>query len=363
MNSWWWLAGLLLVQAPQAPPRPDRYPPLGDCRDDNLLDRCSPEQQRRVRELFGVKTIEAHRDAGDRVRRAFYVDGYGRDVVAIAFVRAKGADPTLFVHFPRERDEKRIEPLRATVPQDVWDAVIDRSRHFDRWLQEDPPASVSTDPDTDAEITLCIHSWVYTVEAADPAHFEGAAPTLRRRTEDACDNGLAETYATELQRAALALLPHCVRLERDLHRNEATLLSACRLLRGDRFAAAEVMNRLDHLRRAEGPEDVGLLAGIFAHDARIDWAGEAFDTKGGAAAAWARKLAEGGRTVLYYDYVEGESANRVRFVGQLSRSVEGQDRYLQARVEQIWSREGRDFQIERATVGPFRPKPASDGKP
>lgn len=350
-------AWLILGFAPAKSPKPAKgQPPAADCHDDDLVDRCSPEQQRRVRELFGVKPIEAHRDAGDQVRRAFYVDGYGNDVVAIAFIRPKGGDPTLWVHFPSEPDGKRPEPLRAPVTQEVWDGVLDRSRNFDR-----PLAAPAPEPDAPGmqTISLCIHSWVYTVEATDPAEGEYSPATLRRRTEDACDDGLAEPYATELQRAAVPLLPPCARLDRSLHRNEATLLSACRLLRGDRLAAAEVMNQLDRLRRAEGPEEVALIAGLFAYDARIDWAGEILDAKGGAAAAWARKLAEGGRTVLYYDVIEGESADRVRFVGLLSRSVDGEDRYRLARVEQIWVREGRDFEIERATVGPFEPEPAA----
>lgn len=349
-----WLAALLLDQAPQADRAPVRFPPPGDCRDDDMVDRCSPRQQRKVRRLFGVKSLEAHRDAGDQVRRAFYVDGYGNDVVAIAFVRPKGHGPTLFVHFPRRGDEERIEPLQAPVPQDVWDSVLDRWRDFDRKRQGPQPPTKVSDPDV--VMTLCIHSWVYTVEATDPALAGSRPATLRRKTEDACDNGLAEAYATELQRVAVPLLPACARLDREMHRNEATLLSACRLLRGDRLAAAEVMNRLDELRRVDGPEEAPEIAGLFARHAEIKWAGESLDRKDGAAAAWARRIAEGGRTILYYDSVEGESADRVRFLGQFSRYVEDGERSLQARVEQIWVREDGEFRIERAIVGPFEPE-------
>ena len=353
-----WIAPLLLLAAPAKTPPAERHPPLGDCRDDDGVDRCSADQQRRVRELFGVKPIEAHRDAGDQVRRAFYVDGYGNDVVAIMFIRPKGGDPSLWIHFPKASDGTRSEPLQAPVPAEVWDGVIRRSSHFDKPLHPLPEARSDS-----GEITLCIHSWVYTVEATDPAAGEYRPATLRRKTEDACDDGLAEVYAGELQRAAVALLPPCDRLDRSQHRNEATLLSTCRLLRGDRLAAAEVMNQLEEFRYVEGPEEAVLLRGLFAYDARIDWAGEALDTANKPAETWAKKMAEGGRTSLYYDYIEGESANRVRFVGLLSRSIEGEARYLQARVEQIWVRDGRNFHIERATVGPFEPEPSRAGKP
>ena len=353
-----WIATLLLLSAPGEAPKAEQFPPPGDCRDDDGVDRCSAEQQGRVRELFAVAPIETHRDAGDQVRRAFYVDGYGNDIVAIAFIRPKGGDPMLRVHFPRAPDGTRTEPQQAPVPPDVWEDLIRRSGHFD-----EPLRRLAEAPSASGEMTLCIHGWVFTVEATDPAEGEYRPATLRRKTEGGCDDGLVEAYAVELQRAAVPLLPHCARLDRSRHRNEATLLSACRLLRGDRLAAAEVMNRLDAFRSVEAAEDWPLLRGLFAHDARIDWAGETLAAAGGSAEAWARKMSEGGPTSLYWDHVEGESAERVRFVGQLSRSIEGEERYRLARVEQIWVREGRDFQIERATVGNFEPEPPSGAKP
>jgi hypothetical protein len=345
-----WIASLLLVAAPQKAPKADAYPPPGDCHDDDMVDRCSAGQQRKVRELFGVKSIEAHRDAGDQVRRAFYVDGYGNDVVAISFVRPKSGDPVLWVHFLRQSDGSRAEPLTAPVPEAIWQDLIRRSSHFDRRLVAPPKVQSES-----GDITLCMHSWVFTVEATDPAgKYEPAI--LRRTTEDACDNGLGEAFATELQRAAVPLLAPCDRLDRARHRNEATLLSACRLLRGDRLAAAEVMNQLEWFRNVDEPEDKVLLAGQFAYDARLDWAGEQIASAGSAAEAWARKVTEGGRANLFYEFIEGQSADRVRFVGLLSRAVEGESVYRRARVEQIWTRNGSRFEIETATVGPFEPE-------
>ena len=76
----------ITAAAPVAAQRPvDR-----NCSDDRGVDRCSEEQQRRTRQLFSVRSIEEHGAAGDQVRRVFYVDGYGRDVVLIALVRAPG---------------------------------------------------------------------------------------------------------------------------------------------------------------------------------------------------------------------------------------------------------------------------------
>jgi hypothetical protein len=346
---------LILGFAPESKPRPAADSQTENCSDDRGIDRCQPEQQRRVRELFGVEPIEAHRDAGDQVRRAFYVDGYGRDVVAITFIRPKGGDPSLWVHFPDRNPGRPPEPLRAAVPLGVWNEVVERSSHFDRTLARSPavkPASRG-----DQVITMCLHSWVYTIEASDPADAGGRPATVRRKTEDACDNGLGKAYADGLQKAAVSLLPHCDRLDPSQHRNEATLLSDCRLLRGDRLAAAEVMNRMHSLRSVDGPKDGVLINGLFDSDAQIIWAGEKFATFGGAADHWAKKIGEGqGRTTLFYDYIEGESAARVRFVGSLARtSADGT--YRTARVEQIWVRKHDDFVINSATVGPFLAEP------
>ena len=347
----WAVAPLSLSDATAvAQGRPDP-----NCTDDRGVDRCSPEQQSRVRELFGVRTIEEHAAAGDQVRRAFYVDGYGRDVVAIAFVRARGSEPMLWVHFPREEGRGRAEPLTAPVPQAVWQEVIEESAHFDRQLVPLPDEVPVAQEDGEEIMAMCLHSSVFTIEATDPAEREGRQPTIRRRTEDACQNGLTEAYAVELRRVAVPLLPHCARLDPELHRNEATLLSACRLLAGDRLAAAEVMNRVDPFHSVDGADDAALIRHLFDYQAIIDWNGQRNSGAGSAANFWAAKMAEGeGRIILYYDTITGESAERVRLTGLLSRPASGPG-YENARVEQIRVGDGDSYAIERITVGPFEP--------
>ena len=332
--------------------QPDR-----NCTDDRGVDRCSAAQQKRVRELFGVRSIEEHAAAGDQVRRAFYVDGYGGDVVTISFVRAAGREPMLWVHYPARKGEPRSEPLSAAVPDSVWQGVIERSAHFDRKLVPLPGEARSKDDDDTQEIVLCIHSWVYTVEATDPAEREGRPPTIRRKVEDACENGLAEAYAVDLQRAALPLFPHCAALDPKQHRNPASQLGACRLLEGDRLAAAEVLNRAEELDHLEGPDDANSIRHLFDWEAVVDWAGQRNDGTDSAAKFWATKITEGeGRTNLYYDTIRGESSERVRLNGILLRPAAGPD-YEVAKVEQIWRRDGRDFVIERVSVEPFKVAP------
>lgn len=326
---------LLLLAAPiAAQQRPDR-----NCTDDRGVDRCAAEQQRRVRALFGARSIEEHEAAGDQIRRVFYVDGYGRDMVAISFVRAPGRDPTVFVHFPRREGEPASEPLQAPVPRAVWGDVLFRSAGFDRSFVPLAPGTTS----------ICLHSWVYTIEASDPPR-HGRPARTRRKTEDACQDGPGETYAVELERAALALLPHCAALDPEQHRNEASMLAACRTLSGDRMAAAEVLNRAGAFRRVHGPDEVNLIAGHFdLSRASVDWNGARHPAGSGAAAFWAAKMSEGGHTNFYVESVEGISADRVRLTGWLARG-DG----TRARVEQNWVFGTiQEYWIESATVGPF----------
>jgi hypothetical protein len=331
--------------------------PGRNCTDDRGVDRCTAAQHREVLELFGMQPIEAHEASGDQVRRVFYVDGYGRDLVAIAFVRAAGRDPMLSVHFPRREGESPREPLTAMVPQRVWEDLLFRSQMFDRELA--PPASSPSRPVVEA-VPICLHSWVYTVEAADPASpADFRRAMIRRKVEDACQEGLAEVFAVEAQRAALPLLPACASLDPDQHRNPASILAACAMLHGDRMAAAAVMNRALALRRAHGPDDLIRIEGLFDYRGSVDWNGErAGGENNEAARFWLAKLGERDQTNFYIDRLEGESAYRVRVAGSLVRPVEGNTSgngpYERATVEQIWSYgPGREFQIETATVGPF----------
>ena len=327
-----------------AQPAPDR-----NCRDDRGADRCGEEARAAMRALYGVPSIAQHREAGDQVRRVFYVDGYGRDLLLISFVRAPGRDPTLFVHFPRRDGEPVPAPLSAPVPHHLWSEMLARSGRFDREI-----VPLTRDPDA---LEICMHSWVYTIEATDPEHESVRSAGPRTEVEDACEDGLGEAFAWELQRMALPLLPHCARLDPEQHRGPASQLAACRMLSGDRMAAAEVFNRLAAFREVRGADDSDEIAGIFEYDsAVIDWQGEVH--RGTQAAAfWARKIGET-EARLYYGSVEGLTARRARFAGVLERTrrIEGEEHEIHERapVEMVWAlTPALLFQVEGATVGPW----------
>lgn len=347
------LSGLLTGGAAAGQAQADR-----NCRDDRGVDRCSDEQQRRTRALYGAKSIEEHAAAGDQVRRIFYVDGYGRDLVMIAFVRTAGRDPTLSVHHPqRDGERPRPEPIQAAVPQDVWDEVIERSEHFDRSFV--PSAAPASDA-----LSICLHSWVYTIEAVDPPQ-RGRPVQVRRKSEDACEDGPGGIYAVDLQRIALRLVPHCAALDPEQHRNPASMLATCRILHGDRLAAAEVLNLADAFRQLDGPEDARQIAGHFAQEAQIDWAGTNYRGSGHRAAEfWTGRLGGSGGypTNMYFERVVGESGSRVRLTGRLSRTADtprGQATGSEtATIEQVWVRDVNGvMQVQQATIGPWRARP------
>lgn len=317
-----------------------------NCRGDRSSGACLEALSRGKSELYGVRTLEAHRTAGDQVRRIFYDDGYGDDLILIAFVRAPGANSVLSVHFPRLRDGRLREPLTVALSREAWRAALLRQADF-----------TSTPPARDPSI-LCMHGWTYLIEAADPVR--GREAEQRRAIENSCDFGPAARHAAEIERAALPFFPYCARLDPRQHRNPASQLAACALLRGDRMAAAEVMNLAAPFRAITGPWDAAQLASVLTARSRINWNGERNEIGGSAAAFWATRAAPRiSATTIRFEAIEGGGAGRVRAWGRLSRFVDGPQGLTTietARVEQIWVRQPAGaFQVESATVGPWVP--------
>jgi hypothetical protein len=351
-----WLAILLLVlagtSAEAAPPSREGR----DCRGKDGVDRCAEAELRRRLAVFGLDPIERHREAGDQVRRALYVDGYGRDMVAIAYVRPRGRDPVVRVHFRRREGEAQLPTLEAPVPQGVWDDLLRRSARFDRTLD-------SVREVDDGTMLLCIHGWDYTIEAYDPYLSEFEFGEVRRKTENACDEGLVEILAQEMYEAAIPLLPPCALLDRTQYRNGAVQLMTCGRLRGDRLAAAAVVNRLDRFKSLESdpfwPLEIGAgraVEDLFDSEAVVDWNGERNGEKD-PVAFLISKLVGAERSVFIFNLAEGERADRVRVTGALERTTKaaGKESTESAPVEQIWVRNGDDFDLESMKIGPFGP--------
>jgi hypothetical protein len=261
------------------------------------------------------------------------------------------------VHFRKREGEAQIPPLEAPVPQKVWDDLLRRSALFDRTL-------VPILKTNEGEMVLCMHGWTYTIEATDPYLSEFEFGKVRRKTENACANGLVEILAEEIYEAAIPLLTPCALLERNHYRNGAILLTACGRLRGDRLAAAAVENRLHDFESLEidrfgGFEGSASAAAedLFDEEAVVDWNGE----RNGAVEPvpfLVSKLAGAERANFIFEWAEGERADRVRVTGVLERTikVEGKELDESADVEQIWTRDGGEtFYVESMKIGPFGP--------
>jgi hypothetical protein len=346
------LAFALLVAATASASQPERpwTEAESNCRDDRGVDRCAAEEHRKVLDLYGVKPIEAHARAGDQVRRVFYVDGYGRDMVAIAFTRPAGGDATLSVHWPRKAGKPTRAPATALISAETWRNVLRRSEDFDRDLQPKP-----ANPPSDT-IVVCLHSWTYTVEATDRGTEEAGPMKVTRKVQDACGDGLAERFAGDAQEVALALVPYCQALDPGQHRNPAAQLHACQALEGDRLSAAAAYNQIRSLQHIES-EDLHQAKQAFRYDAVLDWGGEsAARPPGSAAELWVRKASDGNAS-LFVQRVVGERADRATADAELVRYVDegGESKRQVAPVSFLLeARDGFPLQVSRASVGPWR---------
>jgi hypothetical protein len=319
----------------------------GECNDDMMRDRCDSESQRLVRELYGVPSIEELAASGAEIRRAFFVDGYARDIVAITFERRPGADPRVVVTArvaDGAENGRRVE-MSAPMSQRTWQGMLKETQYFDRTLAPLPPPP--PEPGKEDGILVCLHPWVVTVEGADPSE----RPATRIRTEPSCGDKLAVDAAFSMAQRAYELLPQCNALSFDHYRNEATLLKFCALLEGDRIAAAQAMNQSSKLDEwILGERKAHDLRFLVCDDATLQWPGEAAeDGRDGAATSLVR-LREGLYNWPVIVRVVGENANRVRVTGQLTRPSDK----ATAGFEQIWTRErGADFRLCEMRVEPF----------
>lgn len=232
----------LLSAAPALAQTDDGLPGPRECLDDNHTNRCDLQVQARVRALLGMASIEDEAASGAIVYRAFFVNGYGRDMPAIAFERRPGQSPEVVIYGREGRS------TRAPVSVEAWGEVVREARFADRVLA---PLPEPTDADRPAPpISICLHSWVQTVEIANGPRERFIEEPVRRRTEDACGGALTTRYAFLLADLAVEQLPWCRRLDPDTERNSITQLETCLMLSGDRVAAADLYaGRLADWRR------------------------------------------------------------------------------------------------------------------
>lgn len=346
------IAVLTFIAGLQAAPQ---LPGPRECLDDNHLNRCLPEVQVRVRDSLGVASIEQEAEAGAEVYRAFFVDGYGRDMPAVAFERRRGQGPQAVVY---GKDGRRIQ---APVSAEVWNRVRAESVHADRGLEpvELSPQAGGVPPPPQ----ICLHSWVQTVEMANTSPRRFGVEPVRRRTEDACGGGLTTRFAFFLAEEGAKVIPPCDVLDGQRQRNRITQLETCLWLDGDRLAAAELRN---------ARERVGPRPGLDQHDPGM-WRA-ALGTNGSPVLTWGQTTVrtQQGRDNKVAEFIvarlvehPGLRFDQERFEGVSGREAVayGKARYHQGDVAMVapyrqvwvWDPNLNDWMLSEWVVQPFGP--------
>ena len=288
--------------------------------------------------LFGLPPAEARLAAGQEIRRAFIIGGWGHPIIAAEYRRAPGHEPIVAIYGGRDRRLPGGETLSAAVPEAEWERLGAAGRSFDGPLV--PPAAIAER----GEILVCADGYSLLVETTDPSAL-APGERLRRRIATSCPDNPGFLYAEELLASAVRLLPACAGLAPRTPGNEADLLRDCMILSGDRMAAAEAHNRLDELRRARTGEQV---ARLFAPNVRFDWNGGRVVLDDFAAALAGH---------FYARRFIGETARRVRVEGVMSlitRAGDGPEVEWEAPVTLIFADPpSRSWQIAEARVGAF----------
>ena len=318
-----------------------------DCQDDNLVDRCAPERQAQTRTLLGMATIEDEAAADAEIYRASYVDGYGRDMPAVAFERRAGSSPVVTVYgFDGAR-------LSAPVSAADWARVKEEAELADRQLA--PPAGSNGEV-----LNLCLHSWVSTAEMANSSVSRHPV-AVRRRTEDACSRGLTNRFAFRLAEIAVGAIAPCGELDRTRQRNDVTILATCLDLKGDRFTAVELRNERGRIGPDWGqdPSDEGLWRASMGLNGSpvLNWAGTEVASSRGRHDAVAKfivaRIAD--HPGLRFDQLQFEGIDRRRGVVTGEAWYEVGDHSYRAPYTQtwVWDPNLNEWMLERWIVEPF----------
>lgn len=211
------------------------------CADDSGADRCSDAAMKAWRDRYNLPTIEKMADDGATVRRVLYVDGYGRDMMAISAVRAKGQPPIIEIRQPRRGKDAPVVRSRP-IGETAWKGILTDSVSAHRQYR---PEARSGDED----ISICLHAWVIGFEAADPrrlAQFVVGQRWLdtesRSATASTCENGPIDIFSMKLADAAVGAFDECSGLDLARARNAVSLLNTCFGLSGDTVAAGHVLS-------------------------------------------------------------------------------------------------------------------------
>ncbi len=191
-------------------------------------------------------------------------------------------------------------------------------------------------------------------------------PTVRRRTESACGGGLTNRFAFDLVSRAIKVFPDCDALNPEDHRNDASRLKTCVGFKGDRLAAAELMNQVGwRVVPGEGADTELAWLRTFGGNAnvKLTWAGAQIIGSGGfgnntVADFLIREKAQQPSLRGYIEGFNGVSSTRVETTGRMQMETTG-DRIQTAPFRQLWlwDSAGLSWKLDSWTVDPFTVTP------
>ena len=324
---------------------------IAHCADDSGVNRCDADQRQRMFERYSLPSLALAMGDNQTIIRIFYIDGYGRDLVAITFVRDGNGTDRTSIAYPSDGAGALNEALNAPFPAAAWSDLRQRAEPL--FANPETSERKASEPPS-----ICLHGWMFDLESADRARSDNSVHA-RKRIVHACDDQMVPRFALDAAAVALEQFPACAALDPAQYRHAPSRLSACRLLNGNQLEAASVMNRGSKFRMIKDGADAVKLADMFTSDANILWNGRSSANEN-AASFWARHAGgPRGWTNLNVKSITGVEKGEVTLTGMLSRSIDT-DRGAAtgsetADVEQIWIR-GQDgkFRVRHAEVSGWK---------
>ncbi len=345
-----------LMLAGQAPPSIDP-----NCLDDNHTNRCAETVQAATRQKLGVAAISSEAETGAEIYRAFFVDGYGNDLPAVAFERRPGSGPTVVVY--------GLEGARMSAPvsAETWNRVRSESVMADRSLADAATPNAADEQGRPPPPPICMHSWVQTVEMSNTRPERYQVVPVRSRTEDSCGGALTSRFAHLLADLAVDAIAPCDVLDDAHQRNRVTQLGTCLSLKGDRLAAAELRNsRIDFgLRPGADPTNVYAWQAAMGTNGspRLVWGDQEVRTERGRNQNVARFLlarnAELTNLKFHQRTFEGVDAQTGLVDGLASYVADGITWQAPYRQTWVWDQSLMEWMVSDWVVEPFAAIPAN----
>lgn len=343
------LLGAVLIGQQEVAPH-DR-----NCLDDNNRNICAPAIRAGMLSRLGMTPVEDEAAAGVEAYRAFFVDGYGRDMPAMAFERRPGKGPVSVIYgFEGAR-------LETPVSAETWNRVVAESAFADRELVDIEPQN---DPSRIGP-RICLHAWVSAVEMSNSRPDGRTIMPVRRRSENGCNGTLATRFASFVAVESLKAQPHCQSLDQQLQRNAVTTLATCLGLSGDRISASSLMAQVRNGSPRYGLDqsDPYVWRAYMGTNGspRLIWGDEVVVTDRGSnnrvAEFIVARLGESRRLTFEPQKFNGTSAREATVEGVVIRAVGDTDPLTVTRASYrqtwVWDPNLSYWMVAEWTVGPF----------